>query len=324
MRARQVSNLDRVAHGNLERRLRSLLQAHTRLRIALDAARPRRLDWWWRSRPLWHIRTITVIIINAIRIRRPPGLLGLHRRAHHHLLLLRRHRRRIMPVCEPGAAIVRGRSAQRAQRILDGLEASRLGDEATRAAGRAGTGGSCTPRLRGGWRGGGGRGVTGLRLLLLRGGGRGLGLRGLLGRVLAGVGPGRLLDVHGELGMGGNAAGYGRCRFEVEGLLLRCDWWGEEEGREFVMRSECGFASAGGWRCVRPAKLRQRDPTLANASSLAATTRTTGLALCQSVPSPPPASRNLSTFVSFNDELHLQAKRIQNRGLHVNTAPGGM
>lgn len=131
MRAREITNLDGVANGNVKGRLGRLLDADAGLRAALHTARPRSIHR--RRHPRASGAVQAVIVVDKMRIERPSRLLLLrrHRRPNHHLLLLRRHRRAV------GRGIEARPGAQRAQRIVDGLELRRLGHDAAGGAGRA-------------------------------------------------------------------------------------------------------------------------------------------------------------------------------------------
>jgi hypothetical protein len=139
--ARQVPYLDRVPDLNVERRLGGLLNAHTGLRRAPDAAGRGGINRRRHSRATHSTLGVIIIVVDPVRVG--PTSLGLlrHRRPHHHLLLLGRYRSGgsiiISGAAESGSASGIGGTAERAERIVDGLEASRLSDESTGPTGGA-------------------------------------------------------------------------------------------------------------------------------------------------------------------------------------------
>jgi hypothetical protein len=130
VRTRQVADLVRISHGNLERGLCGLLNTNTRLGAGPHRARLSSLDRRGRPRSLWSIK---LLLLDVMRIRRSSLLLlrlG-HGGTNHHLLLLRRHRR-----CVLSRGIVVGCGTERTEGIIDSFKAGGLGDEATRTARR--------------------------------------------------------------------------------------------------------------------------------------------------------------------------------------------
>lgn len=135
MRTCQISNLDRIAHIDLEARLRRLLDTHTRLRTTPHTTRPRGLHWRRRSRaPV----AVDIIILEGMRVRGPATglLLQRHGGTQDGLLLLGRHGRRIR-VGAGGVVGAGGRGAEGSEGVVDGFETGGLGDQAARGAGWA-------------------------------------------------------------------------------------------------------------------------------------------------------------------------------------------
>jgi hypothetical protein len=149
MRARQVSNLDRISNGNVKGRLRSLLDTNARLRPTPHTARPRGINRRRQPRSTTTTRHIGIIVVDAVRIRRQAPLLLLqvlllllllrHRRANRHLFLLGRHWRSIVLEGSSGS-VASGCCAKRAEGIVDGFEAGGLRDQTAGTSRRTGTG----------------------------------------------------------------------------------------------------------------------------------------------------------------------------------------
>ena len=166
MTASQVADLVGVSDGDLEARLRSLLDADARLHRAADGTRLRGLHWWRLPWAGWLAIGIFVVDSMGIWRRLAPRRAASDgkSRPQRQLLLDGRNGRGQRPVASIVTHSAGAQWSQRSQRIIfDGLEAGRLRNKPARRRARG------PGRCRGGGcrRGGSGDGrprvVVGLR-----------------------------------------------------------------------------------------------------------------------------------------------------------------